>query len=167
MDLKMRQALVQSCGTISAFNYAYCKTIYHKAFLMLESDVIDSNGEPFPIVDLTIGQKPSFKKWEKEYQERLEDTEEAMSSFDSDFNEKQEKEKGVSDYRKICNASCIVIKKESLLPVLVEHLEEQTKIKSVICFSPSGYTDMEELRRFSNEVAMFFGQVKEFLAMFE
>lgn len=167
MDLKMRQALVQSCGTITAFNYAYCSIIYHKAFKLLETDITDANGESFPIVMFRIGQNPSFEEWVKEYLKRFEATEEAISNFDSDVSEEQSKANGISDYQKTRNASHIILREGSLLPVLVEHLAEQTKIKECIDFAHSGFNDEAEVRAFSNEASLFFGQVKEFLAMFE
>lgn len=167
MELKMRQSLVQTCGTITAFNYAYCSIVYDKAFKLLETDITDANGESFPIVIFRIGQSPSFEEWVKEYQKRFEATKEAISNFDSDVSEEQAQNNGISDYQKTHNASHLILREWSLLPVLVEHLTEQTKIKECIDFTHSGFNDPAEVRAFSNQASMFFGQVKEFLAMFE
>jgi hypothetical protein len=164
MDLKMRQKLVQECGTITAFNYAYCKTICVQANWLLRNDITDANEEPFPIFPM-FGTETG--EWVRKYQDRLEATEKAYESYDALFNKQQAQENGISDYQKICNASMIIVRKGSILPVLVEHLEEQTKIKSGIIFSSSGLTNLEELRNFSDSVSLFFGQIKEFLAMFE
>lgn len=157
----MRQKLVQECGTINAFNYAYCKTIYDHALWLLRSDIVDANGEIFSIFGVETGE------WVRRYQERLGATEKANEAYDFAFNLKQAKENGISDCQKTCNASMIIVKKESILPALVEHIEEQTKIKSIVNFSSPSFTDLEELRNFSDLVSIFFGQVKEFLAMFE
>lgn len=161
MDLKMRQELVQTCGTITAFNYAYCKILHDQLYWLLKSDIVDGNGEEFVIFRVETGE------WVRKYQDRFEATEEALSKFDSDVNEEQTKTNGISDYQKIRNASHLNLREGSLLPVLVEHLAEQTKIKECIHFSHSGFVDLAEVRAFSNEIDMFFSQVKEFLAMFE
>lgn len=157
----MQQELVQSCGTITAFNYAYCKIIHDQLFWMLKDDITDANGNDFTIFRIETGELV------RRYQDRFEATQKAIASFDSDLNAEQAKTNGISDYHKTCNTSHIIIKEGSLIPVLVEHLAEQTKIKDCIFFSSSGYTDLEEVKRFSNEVSMFYNQVKEFLAMFE
>ena len=162
MDLKMRQTLVQTCGTITAFNYAYCKTIYDQAFWLLESDIIDANREPFALYGVVTGQ------WVAIYQQRWETTQQAKDNYDHDLDFEQTQANGVSDYRKTINASHIIIKEGSLLPVLVEHLSEQTKIKDIIRFpSSGGCCSLEEVRRLSNEINLFFDQVGQFLAMFE
>jgi hypothetical protein len=162
MDLKMQQELVQSCGTITAFNYAYCKIIHDQLFWLLKSDIVDKNGEEFVIFRVSTGQ------WVANYKKKLEATEQAIENFDPDVSYEQTQTKGISDSRKIINASCIIMKEDSLIPALVEHLSEQTKIKDCICFPPpSGYCKLEEVLKFSDGINLFYRQVKEFLAMFE
>jgi hypothetical protein len=154
MDLKMRQALVQSCGTITAFNYAYCKTIYDKAVELLNTDFINRNGQVLPL------EKKSFIIFEQKFAESDKATsvyEGITDPTDEDFNR----------FKTICNASCIVLKNSSLLPILINHLGEQLNYDSHISFSDSGYSKPEDFRALTNEVLNYLKMVKEFLAMFE
>ena len=153
MELKIRQELVQNAGTITAFNYAYCKTIYDKACSLRETDIVDANEEKlrrFDSIFDNIGDS-----WIEDYQKRCEAANKAISNI----NENPES-------NRIINASHIVLKKGSLLPILVEHLEEQTKIKNHIDF-PSSYYFGEEVEEFRQQISLFFKQVGLFLAMFE
>ncbi|MEI6835615.1 MAG: hypothetical protein WCK59_02165 [Candidatus Falkowbacteria bacterium] len=152
----MRQELVQTCGTITNFNYAYCSILYEKLYWLLRSDIIDANGNQFVIFGIEAGD------WVRRYQNRLDVTQKALDKY----NPNDDEENVRNDYQKNLNISHIIIKDESLLPVIIEHLEEQTKIKSRIFFASNGYIELEELRKFINEVNLFFGQVKEFLEMF-
>jgi|GEM_PF-2117813 len=153
----MRQVLVQNSGSMTAFNYAYCKTIYDQACRLLKTDVVDANGENFFIIEADLDW------WIEYYQKIFYAAEKAISDLDE--NEETEEEK--SENRKAINASQIMLEKGSLLPALVEHLEEQTKLKSCIRFPSSCYVGLEQVKKFKDDISLFFGQVKDFLAMFE
>ena len=152
MDLKIRQAMVQSAGTINGFNYAYCKTLHENALKLLKTDFVYGDGKPFLINKSAL----------EEFKKKDEEVKKLINEFD--FSEADEQKK--NEFHIASSGNIISLKENSLLPILVDRISEQLNIGQISNLSGS-YVAPGDVEELIDKVTFYFDIVKRYLAMFE
>lgn len=160
MELKLRQLQVQTAGTITGFNYAYCKILYDEAVKRLKTDIIDKNGDEFPI----------NKNSEKLLKERLEKMNKANKERYTNYSVEEEiPEEEKQNFNNIYNKCCIHTKNNSILYTIFHHLNEQI-LEPSFDYHIVSYPDENSIRKCCGEIRrtlLYLEKVKQYLSMFE
>ncbi|MFZ4648721.1 MAG: hypothetical protein ACOYMB_03780 [Patescibacteria group bacterium] len=146
MEMKLRQVQVQIAGTITGFNYSYCKILYDEAVRLLKTDIVDGNDDIFPI------DKNGLKKI-KEINKKVEETE--WHEFQG--------EKRILFKKEFVNKQTLKVKDDSILNNIFLALSDQ--IVERFHFSVGGNPAGLEVE--IAEILCFLDKVKKYLAMFE
>lgn len=152
MELKIMQTLVQGAGTISGFNYAYCRILHDQAVEHLKTDIIDGNGNIFCLDEQAAGNLEKL----------LIEEATAKQSFNRYKLNNEEK----VAYNFILGKTCFEIKEDSPLTVIFDQLEDQLHdrwdISSVRSLGiGDGGAD------YIKKMFFYLNKVNNFLTMFE
>jgi hypothetical protein len=162
MELKQRQLQVQKDGTITGFNYNYCKILYDEAQKIIKTDFIDKNGDVFPLIkDSAEIFRNRHENYKKSSQEK--DDIERKKIID------EEKIKEILERREKDRCAIhIALKKNSILENIIKHIEKQLDIKAEKLVLYNTIYNIEKLESdIINPIFLFLEKVKKYLAMFE
>lgn len=150
MELKIMQSQVQSAGTITAFNYAYCRILHDQAIEHLKMDIIDDNGNIFCLNEQAVDNLKVL----------LVERDLAYESFDNSH----ASDEGKMAHKFIINKTRFSVKNDSPLAIIFDQLDEQINDRWDI----NNVRALDDANsNFVNETLTYLKKVNNFLAMFE
>lgn len=150
MELKLLQSQVQTNGTITAFNYAYCRILHDQAIEHLKTDIVNGNGDIFCLDENAVNNLKELSD-ERELEDEI---------FDN-FNTSDEE---TAAHRLTINKTQFRLKEDSPLEIIFDQLDEQLNDD----WNMSGVGSMcDNGGDFVKKTFAYLDKVNNFLAMFE